>query len=204
MKVLVACEFSGTVRDAFTRFGHDVWSCDLLPTESPGNHYQGDVFDIIGQGWDLMVCHPPCTDLAVSGAAWFYKKEIQQKEAIEFVRRLMLAPINHICLENPVSVISTKLKKPTQLIHPWQFGHEMSKTTCLWLKNLPLLRPTKIVSKGEFVTYETGNRMPKWYADAYKLPPHERFKVRSKTFQGIANAMAEQWSELNFIQSELF
>lgn len=193
MRVLVACEFSGTVRDAFIAKGCDAMSCDLLPTEKSGPHYQGDVRDILGDGWDLMVAHPPCTHLAVSGAKWFSKKQRQQAEALDFVRLLMDCPVPRWCIENPVSVISTKIRKPDQIIHPWQFGHEASKTTCLWLKGIPKLMPTKMVGKGEFVTYASGNRMAKWYADAAKLPPCQRAKVRSQTFNGIANAMADQW-----------
>ncbi len=194
MKVLIACEFSGTVRDAFIAKGCDAMSCDLLPTENDGPHYQGDVRDILGDGWDLMVAHPPCTHLAVSGAKWFSKKQRQQAEALDFVRLLMDCQVPRWCIENPVSVISTKIRKPDQIIQPWQFGHEATKTTCLWLNGLPKLTPTKIVGKGEFVTFASGNRMAKWYADAARLSPLQRAKVRSQTFDGIANAMADQWS----------
>jgi site-specific DNA-cytosine methylase len=194
MKVLIACEFSGTVRDAFIAKGCDAMSCDLLPTEKDGPHYQGDVRDILGDGWDLMVAHPPCTHLAVSGAKWFSKKQRQQAEALDFVRLLMDCQVPRWCIENPVSVISTKIRKPDQIIQPWQFGHEATKTTCLWLNGLPKLTPTKIVGKGEFVTFASGNRMAKWYADAARLSPLQRAKVRSQTFDGIANAMADQWS----------
>jgi site-specific DNA-cytosine methylase len=194
MKVLIACEFSGTVRDAFIAKGCDAMSCDLLPTERDGPHYQGDVRDILGDGWDLMVAHPPCTHLAVSGAKWFLKKQRQQAEALDFVRLLMDCQVPRWCIENPVSVISTKIRKPDQIIQPWQFGHEATKTTCLWLNGLPKLTPTKIVGKGEFVTFASGNRMAKWYADAARLSPLQRAKVRSQTFDGIANAMADQWS----------
>ena len=193
MKVLIACEYSGTVRDAFITKGHDAISCDILPTDKPGPHYQGDVFDIIDDSFDLMIAHPPCTHLAVSGAAWFKYKEKEQKEALEFVQRLLDAPIAKIALENPVSVISTRIRKPTQIIQPWQFGEPFSKKTCLWLKNLEPLQPTDIVEKGEYTTYASGRTMPTWYADAWKLPPAERAKLRSKTFQGIADAMADQW-----------
>ena len=193
MKVLVACEYSGTVRDAFISKGHEAISCDLLPTDSPGPHYQGDVFDIIDDSFDLMIAHPPCTHLAVSGAAWFKYKEKEQKEALEFVQRLLDAPIKKIALENPVSVISTRIRKPTQIIQPWQFGEPFSKRTCLWLKNLEPLQPTNIVDKGEYTTYASGRTMPTWYAEAWKLPAPERAKLRSKTFQGIADAMADQW-----------
>jgi len=193
MKVLIACEYSGTVRDAFIAKGHDAISCDLLPTDRPGPHYQGDVFDIINDGFDLMIAHPPCTHLAVSGAAWFKYKEVEQKEALEFVQKLLDAPIAKIALENPVSVISTRIRKPDQIIQPWQFGEPFSKKTCLWLKNLEPLKHTQIVDKGEVTTYASGRTMPTWYAQAWKLPPAERAKLRSKTFQGIADAMAEQW-----------
>ncbi len=193
MKVLVACEYSGIVRDAFTKVGHEATSCDILPTESEGKHYQGDVLDILDDGWDLMIAHPPCTHLAVSGARWFVNKQKEQQEALAFVKQLLNAPIKRIALENPVSVISSKIRKPDQIIQPYQFGHQAQKTTCLWLKNLPLLQPTKIVSKGEFVTFKSGKKHPKWYAEAYKLSKHERMKVRSKTFTGIADAMANQW-----------
>lgn len=192
MKVLVACEYSGTVRDAFAALGHDATSCDLLPSEKPGKHYQGDVFDIINDGWDLMVAHPPCTHLAVSGSRWFHLKEKEQLEALDFVRMILAAPIPYIALENPVSVISSKIRKPDQIIQPWQFGHEATKTTCLWLKNLPPLRPTNIVGKGERVVTKSGKPLPKWY----NIPPSpDRWKGRSRTFPGIAHAMASQWSE---------
>lgn len=180
MRVLVACEFSGIVRDAFLARGHDAWSCDLLPTESPGPHIQGDVLLHLGQEWDLMIAHPPCTHLAVSGAKWFKFKQKEQAEALEFVRVLLNAPVPRIALENPVSVISTKIRKPSQIIQPWQFGHGETKTTCLWLKNLPALVPTNIVP-GRV------NRL-------HRLPPSpDRWKIRSRTFPGIAAAMADQW-----------
>lgn len=182
MKILVACEFSGIVREAFRAKGHDVYSCDLLPTEIPSPyHLQVDVLTILGDGWDLMVAHPPCTHLAVSGARWFKDKEREQQEALEFVRQLLAAPIDKIALENPVSVISTKIRKPDQIIQPWMFGHGETKKTCLWLKNLPLLVPTNIVS----------GRVER----VHRLPPSEnRWKERSRTFQGIANAMSDQWT----------
>jgi site-specific DNA-cytosine methylase len=181
MRVLIACEYSGTVRDAFRKLGHDAMSCDLLPTEQLGPHYQGDVFDIINDGWDLMIAHPPCTHLAVSGARWFKDKQQEQEEALEFVRRLLDAPIERICLENPVSVISSRIRKPDQCIQPWMFGHGETKKTCLWLKNLDKLVPTDVVD---------GRDQRIW-----KLPPTaDRWKIRSKTYQGIADAMANQWS----------
>ena len=181
MKVLVACEFSGIVRDAFRNKGHDATSCDLLPTDKPGLHYQGDVRDILNDRWDLMIAHPPCTHLAVSGARWFKDKQKEQKEALDFVRLLLDAPIDKIALENPISVISTRIRKPDQIIQPWMFGHGETKATCLWLKNLPKLQPTKIVEGRE-------NRI-------HKMPPSKnRGKLRSITYQGIADAMANQWS----------
>jgi site-specific DNA-cytosine methylase len=185
MRVLVACEYSGIVRDAFRARGHDAWSCDLLPTESnPAFHIQGDVSDIIYRGkttgWDLMIAHPPCTHLAVSGARWFKDKQEEQRQALVFVRKLLNAPIEKIALENPISVISTKIRKPDQIIQPWMFGHGETKATCLWLKNLPLLEPTNIVNGRE--------------ARIHKMPPSsDRWKERSRTYTGIANAMAEQW-----------
>jgi site-specific DNA-cytosine methylase len=183
MKVLIACEFSGIVREAFKAKGHDAWSCDLLPTEIPGQHIQGDVLEILnGGGWDLMIAHPPCTHLAVSGARWFKNKQKEQLEALEFVRALLNAPVEKICLENPVSIISTKIMKPTQIIQPYQFGHGETKATCLWLKNLPLLKPTKIVL----------GRLDR----IHKEPPSkDRWKNRSRTYPGIANAMAKQWAK---------
>ena len=190
MRVLVACEYSGTVRDAFRRAGHDAMSCDLLPTEAPGPHYQGDVRDVLDDGWDLMVAHPPCTHLAVSGARWFHLKRQEQADALAFVRLLMDAPIARIAIENPVSIISSRIRKPDQIIQPWMFGHEATKTTCLWLKELPALMPTNIVGKGARHVTKSGKSLPQWY----NLPPSEdRWKIRSATFQGIADAMADQW-----------
>jgi site-specific DNA-cytosine methylase len=179
MRVLVACEFSGIVRDAFIKRGHDAVSCDLLPTERPGSHIQDDVLKHL-EGWDLIIAHPPCTHLAVSGARWFKEKVKEQAEAIEFVRLLMEAPCNRIAIENPVSVISSKIRKPDQIIQPWQFGHGETKATCLWLKGLPLLKPTNIVSGRD-------NRI-------FKMPPSpDRWRERSRTFHGVADAMAAQW-----------
>lgn len=185
MKVLVACEYSGKVRDAFIAAGHDATSCDLLHTDKPGKHYQGNVFDIINDGWDLMVAHPPCTHLAVSGARFFAAKKASgvQDEALAFVQALMDAPIARIAIENPISIISSRIRKPDQIIQPWQFGHGETKATCLWLKNLPLLTPTNIVEGRE--------------ARIHKMPPSpDRWKKRSETFQGIAVAMAQQWGKL--------
>jgi hypothetical protein len=190
MKVLIACEYSGVVRDAFIKRGHDAWSCDLLPTDSSGPHIQGNVLEILNQGWDLMVAHPPCTHLAVSGARWFKNKQVEQKEALDFVRALLNAPINKIALENPISIISTEVRQPDQIVQPWMFGHEMTKSTCLWLKNLSLLVPTNIVGKGKKHITKSGKSIPEWY----NLPEtKDRWKKRSKTFEGFAKAMAEQW-----------
>jgi len=191
MKVLIACEYSGAVRDAFIRQGHDAMSCDLLPTDSPGNHYHGNVFDVINDGWDLMIGHPPCTHLAVSGARWFKDKVEEQKEALAFVQRLMDAPIERIAIENPVSVISSRIRKPDQIIQPWMFGHPEAKATCLWLKNLPKLAATDVLSLPESGRWQ--NQTP---SGQNKLGPSPlRWKERSKTYQGIANAMATQWGE---------
>ena len=183
MRILVACEYSGRVRDAFIAKGLDAMSCDLLPTDAPGPHYQGDVFDVIGGGWDLMIAHPPCTHLAVSGARHFAAKQASgvQQEALAFVRRLLGAPIKRIALENPISIISSHIRKPDQIIQPWQFGHGETKATCLWLKGLPKLTPTNIVAGRE--------------AKVHRMPPSaDRWKLRSTTYQGIADAMADQWN----------
>ena len=182
MKVLVACEFSGVVREAFRKRGHDAWSCDLLSAEDPknGHHCRGDVLMLLEQEWDLMIAHPPCTYLAVSGARWWKDKRTEQSMAIQFVRNLANSPINKICIENPIGIMSTIWQKPTQIIQPWMFGHGETKATCLWLKNLEPLEPTKIVEGRE--------------ARIHKMPPSkDRWKERSRTYQGIANAMAEQW-----------
>lgn len=183
MKVLIACEYSGTVREAFSKLGHDAWSCDILETEIPGNHLQCDVREILGDGWDMMIAHPPCTHLAVSGARWFKYKQKEQAEALEFVQLLLNAPIERIALENPISIISSQIRKPDQIIQPWQFGHGETKATCLWLQNLPKLQPTNIVE---------GREQRIW-----KMPPGEnRWKERSRTFEGIAQAMANQWGNV--------
>jgi len=197
MRVLVACEYSGIVRDAFVARGHQAVSCDLLKTDRPnwsyvfhtgvrtndvqrGSHYKGDVRDILDDRWDLMIAHPPCTHLAVSGARWWKDKLVEQAEALDFVRLLLDAPIEKIALENPISKISTAIRKPDQIIQPWQFGHGETKATCLWLKNLPLLVPTNIVDGRE--------------ARVHKMSPGpDRWKHRSTTLQGIADAMAAQW-----------
>ena len=190
MKVLVACEYSGKVRDAFIAQGHDAISCDLLPTESDGPHYQGDVTDILNDGFDLMVAHPPCTHLAVSGSRHFWRKEKEQKEALDFVRLLMNAPIKRWCIENPVSVISSCIRPPDQIIQPWQYGHGECKSTCLWLKNLPKLKATNIVKGRE--------------QRIHMVPPGpNRWKIRSTTYLGIAKAMALQWNEDSPVQLDL-
>ena len=192
MRVLVACEYSGAVRDAFIAQGHDAVSCDLLPTDVPGPHPEGSLLDIINDGWDIMSAFPPCTHLAVSGARWFAAKRAdgRQQQGIDFFMELANANIPKIAIENPVGIMSTEWRKPDQIIQPWQFGHEATKTTCLWLKGLPELTPTNIVGKGERHITKSGRSLPKWY----NLPPSEdRWKVRSKTFQGIADAMSQQW-----------
>ncbi len=180
MKVLVACEFSGIVREAFAKNGHDAWSSDLLQSEQTGNHLQGDVLDFLHDGWDLMIAHPPCTHLAVSGARWFKDKQQEQKEAIEFFMTLVNAPIEKICVENPISIMSTQYRKPDQIIQPWMFGHGETKATCLWLKNLPKLRHTNIVEGRE-------NRIHR------EPPSKDRWKNRSRFYPRIAEAMAAQW-----------
>jgi site-specific DNA-cytosine methylase len=187
LRVLIACEYSATVRDAFRARGHDAWSCDLLPTEGdPRWHYQDDVFFAIRDcgPWDLLIAHPPCTHLAVSGARHFAAKQASgvQQEALAFVADLLDAPVKHIALENPISIISSRIRKPDQIIHPWQFGHGETKATCLWLKSLPKLRPTDIVEGRE--------------ARIHRMPPGpNRWKERSRTYQGIADAMAQQFGD---------
>jgi len=181
-RVLVACEYSGAVRAAFAALGWDAWSCDLLPSEKPGQHYVGDVRDILGDGWDVMIAHPPCTHLAVSGARWFKDKVREQAEALEFVRLLLDAPIEHIALENPVSVISSEIRKPDQIIQPFEYGDPFRKTTCLWLKGLPKLKPTCIMQE---------RKQQCWL----EPPGPDRWKRRSRTYPGIARAMAQMWSD---------
>ena len=192
MRVLIACEYSGAVRDAFIKLGHDAVSCDLLPTDVPGPHHQGSVLDILNDGWDMMIAFPPCTHLAVSGARWFAAKRAdgRQQQGIDFFMELANANIPKIAIENPVGIMSTQWRKPDQIVQPWQYGHEATKTTCLWLKGLPELTPTNVVGKGERHVTKSGRSLPEWY----NLPPSEdRWKIRSKTFQGIADAMAQQW-----------
>ena len=181
MRVLIACEYSGRVRDAFRAHGHDAWSCDLLPCEAdPAYHLQQPVEGVLNQGWDLMVAHPPCTHLAVSGSRHFHRKQREQAEALDFVRLLMDAPIPRWCIENPVSVISSVIRPPDQIIQPWEYGHGEVKATCLWLRNLPKLTPTNCVEGRE----ERVHLMP---------PGPDRWKERSRTYQGVADAMGAQW-----------
>ena len=179
-RVLIACEFSGIVRDAFLVQGHDAISCDLLPSERPGPHYEGDVRDILWQDWDILISFPPCTYLCNSGARWWAHRQREQAEALDFVRLLLEAPIPHIALENPEGRISTAIRKPDQLIHPWEYGHEEEKKTCLWLKALPLLQPTKLMARRTQRVWRMGESK-------------SRARERSRTYPGIAHAMAEQW-----------
>ena len=221
MKILIACEESQAVTKEFRALGHDAYSCDILPCSGghPEWHLQGDVFKYINQGWDLMVAHPPCTYLSVSGARHLYNKDKSpnieryknQAEALDFVQKLMDVNIEKIAIENPISVISSHIRKPDQIIQPYMFGDSASKSTCLWLKNLPKLKPTNIVSKGEFFEFKdrkTGKvkRQALWYYEALQKAktPQERRTLRSKTFKGIACAMANQWSNNYIIQNQLF
>lgn len=195
MKILIACEFSGIVRDAFIKKGHDAVSCDLLPTEAPGPHYQGDVLKILNKGWDMMIAHPPCTYLTVTANRSFLNNPDRWKkryEAMLFVWQLFNAPIEKICIENPVGVISTYVRKPNQYIQPYQYGHTDSKKTGLWLKRLPLLKPTKSI-KPEYIVAPSGKRMSKTHAMNPSTNNLNNKKLRSKTYQGIADAMANQW-----------
>ena len=198
MRVLVGCEYSGAVRSAFRKLGHEAWSCDLLACMDGGEHIQGDVLDVLADNWDLAIFHPPCTDLAVSGARYFAQKRESQGKALDFVRALMHAPIPLICLENPVSIISSKIRKPDQIIHPFEYGHPEAKTTCLWLKGLPHLVPTAILEPTRWAITPGGKRVARWenqtLSGQNKLGPSEdRWKIRSTTYQGIADAMAQQW-----------
>lgn len=213
MKVLIACEESQAITKEFRKLGHEAFSCDILPCSGghPEWHYQQDVFEVIDKGWDMMIAHPPCTFLAVSGARWLYNKDgsknvnrwENQAKALDFVQKLMDAPIDKIAIENPISVISSQIRKPDQIVHPWQFGDKASKSTCFWLKNLPLLESTNIVEKGEFkewVDKKTGKlkRQATWYYEALQKAktPAERRTLRSKTFKGMAEAIANQWGGL--------
>ena len=196
MRVLVACEFSGRVRDAFIARGHDAVSCDLLDTEVPGPHIKGDILEVLNQGWDLMIAFPPCTDIAVSGARWFPEKiaDGRQQRAIEFFLALANAPIPKICIENPIGIMGKHYRKHDQIVQPYMFGDAFEKKTCLWLKGLPLLQPTQIVEPPPRKVFDSGKTMPQWYNDAFNGPKSERAKTRSRTFPGLANAMASQWS----------
>jgi len=222
MKVLIACEESQSICKEFRSLGHEAYSCDLLPCSGGHKdwHIQGDALkQAYSNNYDLMVAHPPCTYLAVSGARWLYNKDgsknterwNNQKKALDFVNKLLNAPIKHIALENPISVISSNIRKPDQIVQPWMFGDEAQKSTCLWLKNLPLIMPTNIVGKGEFIEFigKDGNKkkQPKWYFEALQKAktPEERRTLRSKTFPGMAKAIAEQWGNLTnyYKQSKL-
>ena len=211
MRILVACEESQAITKELRKLGHEAFSCDLLPCSGghPERHYQQDVFEVIEKGWDMMIAHPPCTFLAVSGARWMYNKDgsvnqerlKNQNEALNFVQKLMDAPIEKIAIENPISVISSQIRKPDQIVQPWQFGDKAQKSTCLWLKNLPKLEPTNIVEKGEFkewVCKKTGKNKKQalWYYEALQKAktPAERRTLRSKTFKGMAEAIAKQWT----------
>lgn len=208
MRVLIACEESQTVCKEFRALGHQAYSADILPCSGgyPEWHIQGDVTKILNDGWDLMIAHPPCTYLAVSGNKWLYNKDGSKNEerwknraeALDFVRTLLEAPIDRIALENPVSVISSQIRKPDQIVQPYMFGDQATKTTCLWLKNLPPLYPTDLVDKGERVVYKSGKSHPKWYAEALSKAKttEERRTLRSKTFIGIAKAMVNQWGNI--------
>lgn len=219
MRVLIACECSGVVREAFARHGHETWSCDLRATEVPGPHIQGDVRAVLHAGWDLMIAHPPCTHLAVSGARWFPNKTTQQEDALDFVARLLVAPIPRICVENPVSIIASRLRPPDQTVQPWLFGHPEAKRTCLWLKNLPCLQPTTIIEPSQYRCPACHAIFPARYGMygcacltrrvaqplwANMTPSRQnklgatagRAQVRSRTYAGIAEAMAQQWGLL--------
>jgi hypothetical protein len=198
MKVLVACEESGTVREAFRKLGHDAWSCDLVASrDASPYHYMQDVLEVLSLGWDLLIAHPPCTYLSNSGARWLHDTRYpnrmgDREKAVDFFMKLRNASVDKIAIENPVGHLSTAYRKPDQVVQPWMFGDDASKGTCLWLKNLPLLVPTNIISPTKIVTSK-GKSFDKWWYETCKLPLKERAKVRSKTFQGIADAMAEQW-----------
>ena len=201
MRVLIACESSGMVRDAFRARGHDAWSCDLLP--APGAHYQGDVRDLIGGPWDLMIAHPPCTYLSSSGMHWTtrgLRDPALTEDSLAFVQLLMDAPVERICIENPVGAISTRIRKPDQIVQPYQHGDDASKRTCLWLKGLPLLRPTRMVEP------RIVNGKPRWSnqtdSGQNRLGPSaDRWKIRSQTYPGIAQAMADQWGGVDNLKT---
>lgn len=197
MKILVACEESQVVTKEFRKLGHEAFSCDIVPCSGghPEWHRQVDVVLLLNQGWDMIIAFPPCTHLAVSGAAWFEakRKDGRQQQGIDFFMEFANAECPKIAIENPVGIMSTKWRKPDQIIQPYQFGHPESKKTCLWLKGLPKLIPTKIVEPEERVSFKGGGTMGKWFAKTWNVPKKDRQRVRSKTFPGIAKAMAEQW-----------
>lgn len=200
MKILIACEFSGIVREAFHAKGHDAWSCDLLPTEIPGNHIEGDVLSILDQGWELMIAHPPCTFLTTSANKWhlpqfkskYPNREDDRNRAVKFFMQLWHAPIEKICIENPKGIMTSRFRKANQYIQPCWYGHDTNKITGLWLKNLPRLNGTDI-RKPEYIIARSGTKHSPFHYHTYTLPLKERAKVRSRTYQGIANAMAAQW-----------
>jgi len=198
MRILIACEESQVVCIEFRKRGHEAYSCDILPCSGghPEWHIKDDVLKHLDDGWDMMIVFPPCTHLACSGAAWFEqkRKDGRQQQGIEFFMSFTNTDIPKWVIENPVGIMSTEYRKPDQIIHPWMFGDSFSKSTCLWLCNVPSLFPTQIVDKGKYIQYASGRRMPEWYAGLYKLKPADRAKLRSKTFPGIAKAMAEQWN----------
>lgn len=215
MRILIACEESDEVRSRFEKMGFDAWSCDIQPNRNPkAKHYQCDIFEVIDKGWDAMLAFPPCTDLAVSGSRWFEEKikDGRQQKSIEFFIKIANAHIKHIAIENPIGIMSKNFRKPDQIIQPYYFGDEAQKTTCLWLKNFPKLYHNQApnlfddkithVSKGDFIIHASGKKKPKWYAEAFKLKKDERSKIRSKTFPGIAEAMAEQWGKYLINQYE--
>lgn len=197
VRVLVACEESQAVMTEFRKLGHEAFSCDILPASGgfPEYHLQQDVVPLLQEEWDLIIAFPPCTHLASSGAAWFEAKRLdgRQQEGIDFFMLFANANCEKVVIENPVGVMSSKYRKPDQIIQPYEFGDPFSKRTCLWIKGLPLLKPTNIVEPEPRTEYASGRTMPKWYADSWNLSPKERAKARSKTFPGIAKAMAEQW-----------
>ena len=198
MRILVACEESQAVTKELRALGHEAYSCDVLPCSGghPEWHLKQDVLPLLEQDWDMIIAFPPCTDLAVSGAAWFARKQADgsQQRSIDFFMRFANAKCPRIAIENPVGIMSKRWRKPDQIIQPYQFGEPFSKKTCLWLKGLPKLVPTNIVDKGEQVTFASGKSMPKWYSDAFRLPPKERSIARSRTFPGVAKAMATQFT----------
>jgi site-specific DNA-cytosine methylase len=200
MKILIACEESGKVRDAFRSMGHEAISCDILPTRShPEWHIQGDVLPLLKKRWDMVIAFPPCTHLAVSGAAWFEekRKDGRQQAGIDFFMACVDVNAPRVCIENPVGIMSTIYRKPDQIVQPYEFGHPQSKKTCFWVKGLPPLKPTKLVKREKFYTAPSGKRYGQFWKDTFSLPAAERAKIRSETFQGIADAMAAQWGILN-------